>query len=213
MSWKNKLGRLAISACLILGAGWAAGDPAAAVAKDSANTKAPVKLLFVISLKNARLMYVRERKYQLKFLTTDNKEPILAFSDRPQRVAFRLNRKEFNRLVQRGKDSFKKVPPNAAVVFSSGNPRAKAYEINKYEIDGTAVTLSLTALIERKKGQAMRKPCGKECEGSGDVSLFIDCAPGASWSSSGGCDNPEPDVSEVVGGVIEALCHVAGAAV
>ena len=78
------------------------------------NSHTPVKLLFVMTAKRALVERSGDHYELTLFKSDDNK--IIAFTDRPQRLAFNVSLPMLGALWDSGKESFEKVPPNAVLV-------------------------------------------------------------------------------------------------
>ena len=80
-----------MSCLLFAGITVAAAQDSNKVTGNEAKAKAPVKLLFAFNAKNATLKHIKGKEYQLSFpAKADDK--VLAFSDRPNRIATLITR-------------------------------------------------------------------------------------------------------------------------
>lgn len=132
----------------------------------ASSAKNAAKLLFVIRSHNAKLVYVSGKQYHLLIQQKDIKS-ILAFSDRPKRLSFRLTPQLFRQVIHLpGPDSFQVDPANAAISFPGSVVPDRAYTLQGVKISGQVVQFNLTLLGDEK--------CGATCVASGEVYLFID---------------------------------------
>lgn len=121
-------------------------------------------LLFSLKASYAKLIHVGGDRYQL-LLPVSEVLPVLAFTDRPYRLAKRLSPDDFANLVHRGSHSFDISQPNVVVTFESEEPLARAYEMLGYQKDSNFVEYSLRYL-----GDSIEPPTPEE----GSVTVFMD---------------------------------------
>lgn len=86
------------------------------------NLQKPVTLLFVIKAKHAKLQRVKGNDFRLTIQKSSIINGILAFSDRPNRVTFRMSLGEYLRLNHKGADSFLMDPPNVSLSWADKSP-------------------------------------------------------------------------------------------
>ena len=98
-----------------------------------------VKLLFVLTAKRA-VVEKKEDHYELSLFKSDG-DKIVAFTDRPQRLAFDVSLPMFSAIWDGGQDSFEKVPPNAVLV--ENNRRISITELTKLHEDETRVVFRM----------------------------------------------------------------------
>ena len=91
--------------CLLFAGTVAAAQDSNKDTGSRAKAKAPVKLLFVYVAKSATLKHIKGKEYQLSFPVTANNK-VLAFSDRPNRVAFTLTPEQWAKIIRAGPNSF-----------------------------------------------------------------------------------------------------------
>ena len=98
-----------------------------------------VKLLFVLTAKRA-VVEKKEDHYELSLFKSDDNK-VVAFTDRPQRLAFNVSLPMFSAIWDGGQDSFKKVPPNAVLV--ENNRRISITELTKLYEDETRIVFRM----------------------------------------------------------------------
>lgn len=89
----------------------------------------PVEWLFVITAKAGEIKQNQAGQYVLS-LHHAHIERVLAFSDRPNRMVKFISPKAFKTLWGKGKNSFKKDPPNAIVVFGQQKIAVKLMNVS-----------------------------------------------------------------------------------
>ena len=98
-----------------------------------------VKLLFVITAQRA-VVEKKENHYELSLFKSDDNK-LVAFTDRPQRLAFDVSLPMFSAIWDGGKDSFEKVPPNAVLV--ENNRQISITELTKLHEDETLIVFRM----------------------------------------------------------------------
>ncbi|HEC12855.1 MAG TPA: hypothetical protein ENI80_06330 [Acidiferrobacteraceae bacterium] len=125
------------------------------LAKDAINKKETPQFLYVLSAKAG--------SFEEKTLTLKDVPLVIYFSDRPARIAGHMSLKEFVKMWGKGKDSFKKNPPNATLsIFNEKGGKDVVIEISAPQIKDDVLSFS-ARLLEGKASQSF-----------GAVSLFID---------------------------------------
>lgn len=123
--------------------------------------------LFVIEAKAATLKHVNSDVYTL---TIERKsiQSVLAFSDRPARLAMQMTPEDYAKLVHSARsDSFDRNPPNIALIWAGDGPAAAAYEIMRYTRDSNAIVYTIKKLHTKDDA-------GPVSYRHGAVALFID---------------------------------------
>ena len=98
-----------------------------------------VKLLFVITAQRA-VVEKKENHYELSLFKSDDNK-LVAFTDRPQRLAFDVSLPMFSAIWDGGKDSFEKIPPNAVLV--KNNTQISITELTKLYEDETRIVFRM----------------------------------------------------------------------
>ena len=124
----------------------------------------PVKLLFTIETKHGVLRHLKDAKYELAVPLSDIKS-VLAFSDRPNRLALRVAPQKFHDLVYSGDNNFAVNPPNVVLAWGDQSQPAEAYTITGYRKGHGMMTYMLTKLGKNALVSSSNK---------GSVSIFID---------------------------------------
>ena len=75
---------------------------------------------------------------------------VLAFSDRPKRIAFKMKFADYHKMVHSGKNSFDKTEPNMVLSFGSSGRPALPFEIKTYTKTEGTLTYVLEATNKRK---------------------------------------------------------------
>jgi hypothetical protein len=148
------------SSCLLVGA-LAVGEPS------QIPPDAP-KLLFVMKMEDATLQHIKGKNYRL-ITPIKDLQPVLTFSDRPYRIAFRLDRATFFELVHNGDDSFTTDPPNIVLNWEGEGTPTAVYTLESYKKDEHNLVYFLR-LIKAEKGYNAYE--GQEH--SGRLGLYMD---------------------------------------
>jgi hypothetical protein len=127
--------------------------------------QAKVSLLFVIEAAHGSLKHTSGKKYQLSIPVRDVKN-ILAFSDRPHRMAFKMTPQEYQKQTYTGAESFAKKPPNLVLTWGHQLDEAAAYELLSYKQKNGRLVYELL-YIGPKDNQVDVPQTGK-------LALFID---------------------------------------
>jgi len=98
-----------------------------------------VKLLFVITAKRA-VIEKKEDHYDLSLFKSDDNK-LVAFTDRPQRLAFDVSLPMFSAIWDGGKGSFERIPPNAVLV--KNNRQISITELTKLYEDETRIVFRM----------------------------------------------------------------------
>lgn len=130
-----------------------------------APAKKKIALLFVIEAAHGSLTHVKGKIYQLTIPTHDVRT-VLAFSDRPNRLAFTMKQSEYHKMNYTGKNSFTKNPPNVVLTWGHQLDEAAAYTLVESHIDHHAFVYRLRYI----------GPSDNEVEApqTGHLALFID---------------------------------------
>lgn len=123
-------------------------------------SKDKVNFLFVVAAKKG-IVSKQGNSYVLTLKMPDNK--VLYFSDRPTRLAGHIALSKFIIGWTEGKDSFKKVPPNAVLVHSDSE-KGDVLELMDITMDKTTNTVVFHLGLSFKPSQADYK----------EVFIFID---------------------------------------
>lgn len=121
-------------------------------------------LLFSLKSNYAKLVHMDGNNYQLLIPISEIK-PVLAFTDRPYRLARRLTPDEFAHLVHQGENSFSVKPPNIVVTFDAEQPVANAFEVVSYQKDSEFIQYNIRYLNDSE---------GLPDPDEGAVTIFID---------------------------------------
>jgi hypothetical protein len=151
--------KVCVSLCLVLFLAASFANSAVEVAK-----KAPVDLLFAVVARDGSLVHTDGKQYQLT-IPVKSIESVLAFSDRPNRLTFRLGLADYQKIVYSGSDSFRESPPNIALVWSNEEEPDSTYTLEEHRRVGENMVYTLNRL-----GSAAPSMHGR----SGPVALFID---------------------------------------
>lgn len=111
--------------------------------------KKPINLMFSIGLKNAAFKHVSGLQYELN-TPKDGVASIIAFSDRPTRVAFSIKPSRFFQLTHIGSSAYANNPPNISLVFDKNQIPDAVFQVKSYRITKKAVTYSLWLVGSRK---------------------------------------------------------------
>lgn len=134
----------------------------------SSNNPETVDLLFTIESKHGSLVHLKGDQYELALPLKEIKS-VLAFSDRPDRIAFKMNPAKFAKLIHSGKNNFDMDPPNLVVSWGDHKYPAAAYQITGHrQMDGYLL-YSLTKLNQKKIATR-----GGPVHQQGKVAVFID---------------------------------------
>jgi hypothetical protein len=163
----NVFVRVAAAGCLLFSAvvATAASKPAGSPA---ASPRSAPSLLFAMKAKKATIQPIQGNKYQLT-IPLKALEPVLAFSDRPYRLAFRMKAEEFLDLVHSGDDSFDKNWPNIVLNWEAKGRSAAVYTMLAYKRNKDDLVYTLR-LVSSQKEEGIHE----EGKYSGRLGLFID---------------------------------------
>ena len=150
--------------CLLLEPDLMASEEDKLLPAVNSSTEKNYSLLFSLKSNYAKLMHMGGNDYQL-LIPISEIMPVLAFTDRPQRLAKRLSPAEFAHLVHQGENSFDIKPPNVVVTFDAEQPVANAFEIVGYEKDNNFIQYNLRYL-----GDTQELPYPDE----GAATIFMD---------------------------------------
>ena len=118
------------------------------------DTRAPtaknVQLLFAIKAADAELKQIKGNQFQLTVQRSSIVDGILAFSDRPNRISFRMSLDNYLKLNHKGPNSFAKNPPNVSLSWSDNTP-AMPYVMTGGSLIGNNVSWNLQALSDPKQ--------------------------------------------------------------
>jgi hypothetical protein len=90
-------------------------------------------LLLVIQTDKAQLIQRKIAYFEL-IAPSNQVKSILSFSDRPDRIAFKLDFDEFLSLANHGSHGFNKIPPNIVISFGESGREAMAFATKRFEI-------------------------------------------------------------------------------
>lgn len=122
-------------------------------------------LLFSVQAKHATLTQIKVSYFKLKVMIKGM--TVLAFSDRPKRLAFKMKFSDYHKMVHSGKDSFDETEPNMVLSFGLSGRPALPFEIKSYVKEKDAVTYFLRLLTKEKSVKNFRTYVGP-------VSMYID---------------------------------------
>ncbi len=144
----------AASSCLLFGS---AAMKASHIANKPAMKK-EIKLMYVIRVKQAELVHVKGSEYRLLFNPSRIMDNVLAFSDRPNRVTFKLTYEQYLKLTGRGVNSFVKDPPNVVLAWT-GSPMPQTFTMTR-QTSSSSLHESGLILIKKKWCSASSKGGG-----------------------------------------------------
>lgn len=128
----------------------------------------PMQFMFVIDSAKGQLKRIDAKTYQLT-LPVRSIHSVLAFSDRPNRVHFRLSPDEYGKLVYVGRNSFTDDPPNIVLVWGGQHSRSIVYHLLSHQRSGGNI---IYTLAQQPQIQSSRNVyAGSK---SGRVVLFVD---------------------------------------
>jgi hypothetical protein len=157
------------SSCLLFGAtAMAAGHTKDPLVFSGSSYK-KVNLLFTIELKSAKLTHIKDQKYKLSFKPSDAVDGVLAFSDRPNRIATRMSYADHVKTVTTGKNSFVKDKPNLVLSWGGVKQPPVAFKVTEASHGND---LSLLTLQVLNTGKNTQTPIAAGT--FKDVQLFID---------------------------------------
>jgi hypothetical protein len=160
------------TSCLLFGTTSIAASPVKDPLVDG-GISIPKKLgmLFAIEIKSAKLVYVKKGEYRLSFRPTDVVDGVLAFSDRPNRVAFRVSYAKHVKQVTTGRDSFIQDKPNLVLSWAGTKQPPVAFKVTEASHGNDLSLLTLQVLNTGKNAQTPIATGTFK-----DVQLFIDLA-------------------------------------
>jgi hypothetical protein len=120
----------------------------------------------VISTQRAQLKAYSNKKMLLT-IKTKNIQSVLAFSDRPNRIAYRMKPSIYAKQVHSGTYSFTQDPPNLVLsIWNAGNIYDIPFKVTSYHIMGGKITYELNSLMPSEKITFSKL--------SGPAALYID---------------------------------------
>lgn len=129
----------------------------------SAQSDQLVHFIFAMEAKHGHLIQVRGNQYRLTIPRQDV-HSILAFSERPKRIAVNLVPEDFWSSVSKGPNPFDKNPPNIVITWQSKHV-AQAYEMSHYRVGKKTITMDLKLLGRQNRiTEAV----------TGPISIYID---------------------------------------
>ena len=126
------------------------------------------ELLFAIEAKHGSLVHLKGDQYELAIPSKEIKS-VLAFTDRPNRQAFRMKPEQYARLVHTGPDNFDVDPPNLVLSWGDHKDPAHAYELVSHHKSKGYLVYSLKKLHEQKITNR-----GGPAHQKGAVAIFVD---------------------------------------
>ena len=130
--------------------------------------KSPIELLFTIEAKHGSLVHIKDDRYKLEIPRNDIKS-VLAFSERPNRIAYKMDTAKYIKMVHTGENNFDVNPPNLVLSWGDSKQGAEAYEVIGYHHSKRYLTYSLKHLSQEKIANR-----GEPIHQKGEVSIFID---------------------------------------
>jgi hypothetical protein len=127
-------------------------------------TPPPIKSLFVIEAASSKLTHAKGKRYKLTIPAKDIKS-VLVFSDRPNRIAFRLKPEKYSKMVHSGKSSFGVSPPNIALKFA--NIPTAIFEVIRASLSRGTMHYELESLLSEQEKFFSHTVIGS-------VTMFID---------------------------------------
>jgi hypothetical protein len=163
------------------------GTNATASAQASNSKKA--KILLTITTKKAKLSRIAGRKFKL-VIYRNNVSSILAFSDRPTRLAFSIKPKNLAKITLLSKELISNDPPNVSLVFDQASIPDAAFEVQSAQVTDKAIRIRLKLLTHAKVPTHYQ----------GKLIVFVD----SFWNSLTGhgsaADNPDFDLEPLTEG-------------
>jgi hypothetical protein len=123
-------------------------------------------MLYSIQADASQLIHHGGQRFEL-VVSLKHIKSILAFSDRPKRMAFKLTVKDYLQLAHSGEHSFSKIPPNVVISFGTSKREAVAFSVRKIEVVDGYMYFELQSLVGLKKLLPFKNYHGR-------VSVYID---------------------------------------
>jgi hypothetical protein len=108
-----------------------------------------VDFLYVYQTPHAVLKHLTGLKYQLYFPNSNSKHQVLAFSDRPSRIAYRMNGAKWAKMIHLHAPA---DSPNIAITWANQGLLPQAYEVLSAKRDPRKVTYLLKRIGHRNDG-------------------------------------------------------------
>jgi hypothetical protein len=170
---------VAASSCLLFGtAGIAANPVKDPLVFGGLASHSKINMLFAMKLKQAKLVYMKDQEYKLSFKPSNIVDGVLAFSDRPNRVAFRMSYTKHVKLVTIGRDSFIQDKPNLVLSWAGIKQPPTAFKVVTASHSSNSSQYTLQVLRTSKKDKAPIATGTFK-----DVQLFIDNQGTTTYSS------------------------------
>lgn len=139
---------VAASSCLLFGTATMASNHASNKSKVSQKAAKPINLLFVIKVKKAKLTHIKGKDYSLSFDPKNVVDGVLAFSDRPNRVAFRMSFDTYINITKKGPNSFASDSANIVLNWDGTDAAPMAYKMVSHSSPSSDKhTINLTMLV------------------------------------------------------------------
>lgn len=107
-------------------------------------------MLFSIQASSSQLMYHGGQRFEL-VIPLNQIHSILAFSDRPKRIAFKLVWNDFLKLIETGDQNVNKVPPNLVVSFGTASRQPIPFIAYKIHVTDDYLYIEMQSFVGLKK--------------------------------------------------------------